>query len=116
MDITHLVQPLKATALTLCIASSAVHAQSIYPIDISSELNGLELLVASSNIGNEVMVSVKNEDQVTAYCQATFNNGPQIPIERRAEIKPGKSTTITAPMMREVIRVNVTLNCDRQAD
>ena len=116
MDITHLVHPLKATALTLWIASSPLHAQSIYPIDISSELNGLDLQVASSNIGNEVMVSVKNNDQVAVRCEAVFNNGPQIPVERRADIAPGKSTTITAPMMREVIRVDVTLNCDRQAE
>ncbi len=116
MDITHLVHPLKAAALTLCIASSTLHAQSIYPIDISSELHGLELQVASSNIGNEVMVSIKNDDQVTVYCEAMFNNGPQIPVERRAKIAAGKSTTMTAPMMREVIRVDVTLNCDRQAE
>lgn len=117
MDITYLVHPLKATLFALLwVASASLHAQSVFPIDVTSELNDLELAVASSSIGNQVMVSVKNEGEVAARCQAVFHNGPQTPVERRADIAAGKTATMTAPLKRSVTRVEVTLNCGKQTD
>ncbi len=111
----NMLHPLRVLAVILPLASASTQAQSVFPIEVSSELNDLELAVASSNIGNQVMLSVKNKEDFAVHCRAVFHNGPQTPFDRRVKIAAGKTATMTAPLKRAVTVVNITLNCDRQA-
>ncbi len=100
-------------SLGLVCAGQAA-ATGFVPIDVESELNALDLEVVSNNIGAQVMIDIQNKEQFKVYCNAMFNNGPQTPLERRAEIKAEGRGQMTAPLFRQVTRVRVRLVCDKQ--
>jgi hypothetical protein len=106
----------RAAALALLLISATLQAQSIFPIEVSSELNELDLAVASSSLGNQVVVSVKNKEGFAVHCRAVFHNGPQTTLQRRVKVAAGKTASMSAPLKRAVTVVNVELNCDRDAD
>lgn len=96
------------------VCAGQVAATGFVPIDVESELNDLDVEVFSSNIGAQVTIGIQNKEQFKVYCNALFNNGPQTPVERRAEIKAEGSGQMTAPLFRQVTRVRVRLACDKQ--
>ncbi len=116
MYLTDLSSFTRAGALVLLLASATLQAQSIFPIEVSSEMNELDLEVASSSLGNQVLVSVKNKEGFAVHCRAVFHNGPQTALQRRVKVAAGKTATMSAPLKRAVTVVNVELNCDREAD
>jgi hypothetical protein len=95
-----------------CLGQAA--ATGFVPIDVESELNALDVEVFSNNIGAQVTIGIQNKEQFKVYCNALFNNGPQTPVERRAEIKAEGSGQMTAPLFRQATRVRVRLVCDKQ--
>jgi hypothetical protein len=116
MTATHLLRQPRTAIYALLLAGTPLLAQSIFPIEVSSELNDLDLKVASSNIGNQVVLSVANKEGFAVHCQAVFNNGPQTAVQRRVKVASGKTATMTAPLKRAVTAVNISLRCDKQAD
>lgn len=96
------------------VCAGQVAATGFAPIDVESELNDLDLEVFSNNIGAQVTIGIQNKEQFKVYCNALFNNGPQTPVERRAEIKAEGRGQMTAPLFRQVTRVRVRLACDKQ--
>lgn len=89
-------------------------ATGFVPIDVDSELNGLDVEVISNNIGAQVTIGLQNKEKIKIYCNAMFNNGPQTPLERRVEIKAEGTGQMTAPLFRQATRVRVRLVCDKQ--
>lgn len=119
MDFTNLAHPLiniraQFCALLLSGFLPATAFAQMIPIDLEKQLNDLALKVSTQNIGPELMVAVQNEETFDVQCTARFDNGPQIPVERRAIIKAGKHGQLTAPVRRAVTRVSIQLNCQRQ--
>lgn len=113
MYLVDLLHPIRSGAMALLLASTALQAQSIFPIEVSSELHELDLAVASSSLGNQVVVSVKNKESFAVHCRAVFHNGPQTALQRRIKVAAGKTATMSAPLKRAVTVVNVALSCDR---
>lgn len=117
MDFTHLVYAMNARvlapALTLCLAGG-IYGQTFVPVDVTSELNGLEIKIRTNNIGAQVILNLQNEEDFAVACHAVFNNGPQTPVERRLILKAEEHSQMTAPLFRSVTRVRVNLVCDRE--
>ena len=89
---------------------------SFVPIDVQSELNGLEIEVSSSNVGSRVLLGLSNKEDFDVSCTARFNNGPQTTVDRRAVVTAGERTQMTAPLHRQATRVRIELNCDKRQE
>ena len=117
MDLTYLVHTMNMKALLALVGfalAGLASGQTFVPIDVESELNGLEIKVNSNNIGAQVILSLQNEEDFPVACRALFNNGPQTPVERRLILKAEERSQMTAPLFRSVTRVRVHLVCERE--
>ena len=96
--------------LLLVAALVAAAARADAPIELTSDLRGLELQVTTGWIGNRAFVRLENTDIYPAQCRAHFKSGPES-RERRGTVEPGKETLLTYVSNRQVVKMRIKLTC-----
>ncbi len=83
-----------------------------FPIEVEKELNGAEIDVQTSDLGNNMAsVSLQNYGQRDAVCKARFRNGPESPRTRKARVVAGETAHLTARFSTTVIKMRVRVEC-----
>jgi len=86
-------------------------ALASFPIDVELNVEGVSLSATSDDVSNVATVTLTNDGDTTAECEATFVSGPERPFPRRTILDAGESTVLTQPFERAITRVRVTINC-----
>lgn len=84
-----------------------------YAIEVTKELNGLNVDVKSSG-GPLAVLTLHNRSSATARCKAVFNSGLQAPISRQAQVKPGKKLQLTYPVPGDITALKIMLSCAKR--
>lgn len=84
-----------------------------YAIEVTRELNGLNVEVKSSG-GPLAVLTLHNRSSATARCKAVFNSGLQTPVSRQALVKPGKKLQLTYPVPGDITALKIMLSCARR--
>ena len=107
-------------ALTSMLAPVALADEPIrlaalygYAIEVTRELNGLNVEVKSSG-GPLAVLTLHNRSSATARCKAVFNSGLQTPVSRQALVKPGKKLQLTYPVPGDITALKIMLSCARR--
>lgn len=86
-------------------------AMASFPIDVELNVEGVSMSATSDDVSNVATVTLSNDGDIAAECEATFVNGPERPFPRRATLEAGESTVLTQPLERAITRVRVIINC-----
>lgn len=107
-------------ALTSMLAPGALADEPIrhaalhgYAIEVTRELNGLNVNVRSSG-GPLAVLTLHNRSSVTARCKAVFNSGLQTPVSRQALVKSGKKVQLTYPVPGDTTALKIMLSCAKR--
>lgn len=95
---------------TLVLLPLAASARTI-PVDITAELNGLDIKHTVSS-GQITVLTLKNNTAVSVDCAAEFNAG----LTRRSRMKPGKTGTIRYTVKESTAKLKVLLRCQPAAN
>ncbi|MEH6566021.1 MAG: 3-phosphoglycerate kinase [Halopseudomonas sp.] len=86
-------------------------ALASFPIDVETHAEGVDISATSDDVSNVATVTVTNNGDNNAECEATFVSGPERPFPRRTILEAGESAVLTQAFERAITRVRVTLNC-----
>jgi hypothetical protein len=107
-------------ALTSVLAPGALAEEPIrlaavygYAIEVTRELNGLNVDVKSSG-GPLAVLTLYNRSSATARCKAVFNSGLQSPVSHQALVKPGKKVRLTYPVPGDITALKIKLSCAKR--
>ena len=107
-------------ALTSVLAPGALAGEPIrlaalygYAIEVTRELNGLNVDVKSSG-GPLAVLTLHNRSSVTARCRAVFKSGMQTPVSHQVQVKPGKKVQLTYPVPGDISALKIMLSCVRR--
>ena len=107
-------------ALTSVLAPGALAGEPIrlaalygYAIEVTRELNGLNVDVKSSG-GPLAVLTLHNRSSVTARCRAVFKSGMQTPVSYQAQVKPGRKVQLTYPVPGDISALKIMLSCARR--
>ena len=107
-------------ALTSVLAPGALAGEPIrlaalygYAIEVTRELNGLNVDVKSSG-GPLAVLTLHNRSSVTARCRAVFKSGMQTPVSHQAQVKPGRKVQLTYPVPGDISALKIILSCARR--
>lgn len=107
-------------ALTSVLAPGALADEPIrlaalygYAIEVTRELNGLNVDVKSSG-GPLAILTLHNRSSATARCKAVFNSGLQTPVSRQALVKSGKKVQLTYPVPGDITALRIMLSCAKR--
>lgn len=89
-------------------------AGSVFPIDLEVHADHLAIATQVHTDGRTAIVNVINRENFAVRCDALFRNGPEIGRVRRAIIEPGDSAPLPWTPRREVVRLRIELQCERQ--
>jgi hypothetical protein len=103
--------PWAATVAT-AVAMTCVTAAHAYPIDVKSNLNGMDLKLNAVGDASIAAIEIKNDDSRTARCQVEFVNGPELPDRNMATVQPGKAQTVRFAAKRTVIKLDINVSCN----
>lgn len=95
--------------LLSCLLPAVAFAS--FPIDVELNVEGVSISTTSDDVSNVATVTVSNDGDNAAECEATFVNGPERPFPRRTVLEAGERTVLTQAFEREITRVRVALNC-----
>ena len=102
--------------LAALVALSAGTALASFPVDLESDLSGMEIGVCTTTTGQTTILEIINREEQKIECRARFRSGPEIPRERRRVLGPREKTILSHTSQREVIRVTVKLACSPVQD
>jgi hypothetical protein len=107
-------------ALTSVLAPDALADEPIrlaalygYAIEVTRELNGLNVDVKSSG-GPLAVLTLQNRSSATARCKAVFNSGLQPPVSHQALVKSGKKVLLTYPVPGNITALKIMLSCAKR--
>ena len=107
-------------ALTSALAPGALANEPIrlaalygYAIEVTRELNGLNVDVKSSG-GPLAILTLHNRSSTAARCKAVFNSGLQTPVSRQALVKSGKRVQLTYPVPGDITALKIMLSCAKR--
>lgn len=95
------------TCLMLCLPLTAL----AFPVEVELKSQGVSIAATSGYLSNIATVTLVNQGQHAALCEATFVNGPERPSASRVRIKAGEKTVLTQAFFRQINRVRVTVDC-----
>jgi hypothetical protein len=96
---------------TLLLVAATAHAGSgRYPIDVESELNGLDIKVTATP-GALAVLTLQNKSKSRADCTAEFEGGLQTPGKRSTRVAAGKNATLSYKVKDDLARLRVKLVC-----
>lgn len=108
-------------ALTSVLAPGALADEPIriaalygYAIEVTRELNGLNVGVRSSG-GPVAVLTLHNRSSATARCRAVFKSGVQTPVSHQALVKSGKKVQLTYPVPGDITALKINLSCAKRA-
>lgn len=90
---------------------------AFYPVDLTTELNGLEIDVQTSTIDTEfqpekiTLVHFTNSGTVSSECKSTFNAGVQQPKTVTTIVKGGEKSLARHVTHRDITRMRVQVLC-----
>ena len=84
-----------------------------YAIEVTRELNGLNVDVKSSG-GPLAVLTLHNRSRAAARCKAVFNSGLHKPVSRQALVKSGKKVQLTYPVPGEITSLKIMLSCAKR--
>ena len=98
--------------ISACVVCQNLTA-AVFPIDVESELNGLNIIheAYSIQVGSTVTLNLNNSDERKASCRATFDAKV---VQRKTYnriIEPGKTAYISYNPGRKVNRMNIKIVC-----
>lgn len=97
----------------LIISSSYANAVGNFiPIDMEGNYEKLGIHVATSTMGNIAMLELENISGDVLNCQGVFRYGPEVPVTRKAVLKPGVKKMLKARLFRDVIRLKIKVDCE----
>src|SRR5262245_52161867 len=99
-----------AALLLICTPLAVSAGASRFPIDVESELNGLDIAVTTSP-GALTVVTLKNKSKVRVDCTGEFSGGLLTPVKRSTRMSPGKSGTLSLRLKDDLARMTVKLVC-----
>ena len=107
-------------ALTSVLAPGALADEPIrlaalygYAIEVTRELNGLNVGVRSSG-GPVAVLTLHNRSSATARCRAVFKSGVQTPVSHQAQVKPGKTVQLTYAVPGDILALKIMLSCAKR--
>lgn len=92
------------TALLACATAAA------YPIQVSLETHGLDVLANASLAGNGTILDLVSSEPTSVRCDVNFRNGPERRL-RRVTVEPAGRRTVTFNPRRQVTRLRITVEC-----
>jgi hypothetical protein len=96
------------SALLLSAPSLALAAT--YPVEIGSQMNGLDIKVLASS-GTPLVITFVSKEKADARCKAEIASGLDAPQDRTVTAKAGKSTAIPFTLISTPNRVRVKATC-----
>ena len=100
----------------LFISSFYVNASGGFiPIDIEGNYEKSGVHVATNTMSNVAMLELENKSDTALSCKGVFRYGPELPVTRKAIIRPGSKKMFKARLFRDVIRLNIIVNCEKAA-
>ena len=100
-----------ARIVAAAVAMTCVTSAHAYPIDVKSNLNGMDLKLNTFGDSSIAAIEIKNDDSRAARCQVEFVNGPELPDRNMATVQPGKAQTVRFAAKRTVIKLDVNVSC-----
>jgi hypothetical protein len=101
-----------ACTVAAAMAMTCATAAFAYPIDVKSNLNGMDLKLNAVGDSSIAAIEIKNDDSRAAICQVEFVNGPELPDRNMATVQPGKAQTVRFAAKRTVIKLDVKVTCN----
>ena len=101
------------TAAVLCVACAALPAlaQVNYTVNVTSELNGLDIKIEPVSNAGLLVVNLTNGTDGKVKCIVAFQADPQVPNRSFVFIEPGKRSSATLRATQRWYEVDVDVNC-----
>lgn len=101
----------KQAIVYIAVISVSVAGAAEAPIELDEEIEGVRIEVATGWIVDVVYARLQNRSPAAAFCEATFDNGPES-RRRRSRLEAGEERTLTFQPARQVIKLRIRLSCE----
>ena len=111
----HLVL-LSGLALAAASLAGAALAQVTYTVNVTQELNGLDVKIEPVPNDGVLVVNLTNNGQRKVKCTVKFQADPQVPSRSYVFVDPGKRSAATLRATQKWFEVDVDVNCKTSDD
>lgn len=111
----HLVR-LSGLAVAVASLAGPALAQVTYTVNVTQELNGLDIKVEPVPNAGVLVVNLTNNTQQKVKCTVKFEADPQVPSRSYVFVDPGKRSSATLRAKQKWFEVDVDVNCKVSGD
>lgn len=97
-------------ACAFCAAQAAL-AQVNYTVNVTSELNGLDIKIEPVSNAGLLVVNLTNGADTKVKCVVAFQADPQVPSRSFVFVEPGQRSSATLRATQRWYEVDVDVNC-----
>lgn len=104
--------------LWIVLAACSSYAKAFddfMPIDLKGNYIDAGIHANANSISNLAMLELENISGDLLSCTGVFHSGPEPDVIRKAVLEPGAEKVLSAKFFRNVIKLNITLNCERSS-
>jgi hypothetical protein len=102
---------LSALAAAAASVTLPVDAQVTYTVNVTQELNGLDIKIEPVPSSGVLVVNLTNNGQQKVKCTVKFEADPQVPSRSYVFVDPGKSSSATLRATQKWFEVDVDVSC-----
>ena len=101
--------------LPLIFSINAHSLNDFIPIDIEGNYEASGIDVKVNTVANLAMLEIGNGSSNVVKCEGVFHSGPEPDVLRKALLNPGAEKMLSAKFHRNVIRLKISVNCEKQS-
>lgn len=101
----------RLTAAIAVAAFAQAAAAQDYTVNVTQELNGLDIVIEPVSNTGLLVVNLKNNTAQKVKCDVNFQADPQVPNRSFVFIEPGKSSSATLRATQRWFEVDVDVKC-----
>jgi hypothetical protein len=102
---------LAAVLLAVCLSGPVALAQT-YDVDLTSELNGLDVKIEPVATTGMLVVKLTNQTAQKVRCDLRYDASPQTPYRKTTYVEPGKTEQSEFRAKRKWFKVEVRVECE----
>lgn len=88
-------------------------AAAAFPVEFDVDTEGLEVDIVRVDVGEAVVLRVRNYEDGEIRCDLTFRNGPEVARQRKISVDAGEDRVVRWNPSRHVVRIRVSGRCWR---